>query len=635
MQDYLSRLAQIESSNNPYARNPNSSAKGLYQFIDSTAKQYGITAPFGTPEYTQQEQQAVMRFTEDNRNALRQFLGREPTQGELYLAHQQGVGGAKRILSNPDARAVDLVGEQAINLNAGNPNMTAEQFAQQWTGKFDEPQMTSNEAQLTINGQDQNFALQEPTGRQIQLPDGRVLSLTGQETPEQLQALKEKLRLKYKQEAQPVEQPNKIMENVVRPVGRAGRSFATGLASLADVPATPLKAALLGTGIGAQKLGADSLGQFLINLGQTPSYSEQVKGGIDKLTGGYLKPRGTLEKVQDIGGEIATGAVAPMGALSKVPQALGSNQGAVQTTLKTLAAPETAFKSNRTPVTSEELRALANVQYKVAEKKGGIVVPQAVDNFLNNVTAKVKPKDAVASQLTKDDPAREALDILESAMRGQPMTLDRFQAIDQALTTKIDNFYEFGKLKADGLNLVKIQDELRSLVENVDANSIEGGKEAFDALKEGRKLWSQSARVRDIESVISRAEMSEQPANAIKSGFRTLANNPNRMRGYSAEQKDMIKKIAKEGIAMESLRGIASRLFGIGNAVVNGPAGFVLGKGMEMGARGIRENVMTGRAQNIINNITGYTPSYNPLLTGKGNLGLLGGLSVTIPNGDK
>jgi hypothetical protein len=184
--------------------------------------------------------------------------------------------------------------------------------------------------------------------------------------------------------------------------------------------------------------------------------------------------------VQDIGGEIATGAVAPMGALSKVPQALGSNQGAVQTTLKALVAPETAFKSNRTPITSEELRALANVQYKVAEKKGGIVVPQAVDNFLNNINAKVKPKDAVASQLTKDDPAREALDILEGSMRGQPMTLDRFQAIDQALTTKIDNFYEFGKLKAEGLNLVKIQDELRSLVENVDANSIEGrGKEAF------------------------------------------------------------------------------------------------------------------------------------------------------------
>jgi Transglycosylase SLT domain len=206
MQDYLARLAQIESSNNPLARNSNSSAKGLYQFIDSTAKQYGINAPFGTPEYTQQEQQAVMKFTEDNRNALSQFLGREPTQGELYLAHQQGVGGAKRILSNPNARAVDLVGEQAINQNAGNPDMTAEQFAQQWTGKFDQPQMTSNDAQLTINGQGQNFALQEPQGRQIQLPDGRVLSLTGQESPEQLQALKDKLRTKYKQEAQPTAQ---------------------------------------------------------------------------------------------------------------------------------------------------------------------------------------------------------------------------------------------------------------------------------------------------------------------------------------------------------------------------------------------------------------------------------------------
>ncbi|SPU27851.1 Transglycosylase SLT domain [Candidatus Bartonella washoeensis] len=43
---YLYRVAQIESGGNPNARNPRSSAGGLYQFIDSTAKQYGLQDRF-------------------------------------------------------------------------------------------------------------------------------------------------------------------------------------------------------------------------------------------------------------------------------------------------------------------------------------------------------------------------------------------------------------------------------------------------------------------------------------------------------------------------------------------------------------------------------------------------------------
>ena len=36
----------MESGMNPYARNPASSAKGLFQFTDKTAKAYGLEDPF-------------------------------------------------------------------------------------------------------------------------------------------------------------------------------------------------------------------------------------------------------------------------------------------------------------------------------------------------------------------------------------------------------------------------------------------------------------------------------------------------------------------------------------------------------------------------------------------------------------
>lgn len=158
---YLEKLAQVESGNNPLAKNPKSTAKGRFQFINDTAKQYGITAPLGTPEYQRQETEAVQKFTQDNKAALKENLGREPTAGELYLAHQQGADGAVKLLQNPDALAVDVLGKEKVLNNGGNEKMTATEFAQKWTQKFadiDAQQMQSK----TINLYD---LIDEKTGQ--------------------------------------------------------------------------------------------------------------------------------------------------------------------------------------------------------------------------------------------------------------------------------------------------------------------------------------------------------------------------------------------------------------------------------------------------------------------------------------
>jgi len=137
---YYKRLAEIESSSNPLAQNPNSSAKGLFQFIDDTGAQYGLDQyEFGTPEYTRAEYDAVKKFTADNVGALSNKLGRDLSYGEMYLAHQQGASGANKLLSNPDARAIDLVGADQIKLNGGNQDMSAGEFADIWMSKFDQP----------------------------------------------------------------------------------------------------------------------------------------------------------------------------------------------------------------------------------------------------------------------------------------------------------------------------------------------------------------------------------------------------------------------------------------------------------------------------------------------------------------
>jgi hypothetical protein len=127
----LTMIAGLESGFNPNAQNPNSTAGGLFQFLDKTAAQYGLQNK-ADPE---QSADAAARLLRDNQASLRRSLGREPTPAELYLAHQQGATGAARLLQNPDARAVDVVGERAVTLNGGDPNMTAGQFANMWMQK--------------------------------------------------------------------------------------------------------------------------------------------------------------------------------------------------------------------------------------------------------------------------------------------------------------------------------------------------------------------------------------------------------------------------------------------------------------------------------------------------------------------
>lgn len=125
-------MAGIESSGNPAAYNP-SGAAGLFQFMPTTASAYGLANPYDAAEASD----AAARLPLDNAKVLRRALNREPTAGELYLAHQQGAGGASKILTNPDASAASLVGTKAVTQNGGSAGETAAQFGGRWTGKFD------------------------------------------------------------------------------------------------------------------------------------------------------------------------------------------------------------------------------------------------------------------------------------------------------------------------------------------------------------------------------------------------------------------------------------------------------------------------------------------------------------------
>ena len=141
--EYMLATAKMESNFNPKAGATTSSARGLYQFIDQTwlgtVKEAGAQLGYGkyadaitksgSGGYSVSnpaDRTAIMKLRDDpaaassmaavltqsNSFKLTGKIGRRPTDGELYMAHFMGVGGAAKLISNaednPNASAARL-----------------------------------------------------------------------------------------------------------------------------------------------------------------------------------------------------------------------------------------------------------------------------------------------------------------------------------------------------------------------------------------------------------------------------------------------------------------------------------------------------------------------------------------------
>jgi hypothetical protein len=95
----MRRIAYIESSGNP--KNITGSYKGLFQLSASEFQKYGGGNIFDPRDNARA---AAFKLTEEIRGFLEQY-GRNPTPTEIYLTHQQGIGGVANHLANPNGLA--------------------------------------------------------------------------------------------------------------------------------------------------------------------------------------------------------------------------------------------------------------------------------------------------------------------------------------------------------------------------------------------------------------------------------------------------------------------------------------------------------------------------------------------------
>lgn len=150
---FARRVAMIESGGRPGV--VTGSYMGLFQMSRGEMQKYGGGDPFNPEDNAR----AGLRKMAAERNMLAKSLGRDVSPGEVYLAHQQGVGGATKHLQNPAQLAWRSMAQTAEGIQKGErwarkaiwgnvpdrlkrvfgsvDNITSGDFARMWISKVE------------------------------------------------------------------------------------------------------------------------------------------------------------------------------------------------------------------------------------------------------------------------------------------------------------------------------------------------------------------------------------------------------------------------------------------------------------------------------------------------------------------
>lgn len=282
---------------------------------------------------------------------------------------------------------------------------------------------------------------------------------------------------------------------------------------------------------------------------------------------------------------------------STVPQSMGDYlKSANRPAAEPVAAPQAQPAATEIPRTSAAAKQIASAYYQKADQVGGTLLPDFTNKLIDRAEA-TAPQTNEGQIIAGDSPITALVDRIQG-LRDQPISLQGAQEIDEGLGNLIDK--EFGPkgLTKDGKHLLDLQTTFRNMILDAGPEDTTGGTAGFEALKQGRAAWAQAMKMTDLERILDRAELTDNPATSIRSGIRVLLSNPSRARGYSPEEISALQEAADRGPLGSVLHVFGSRLMPL-VAAGAGSAGGIPGAVMAGGVAHVGTTMLRNAASGM------------------------------------
>jgi hypothetical protein len=277
--------------------------------------------------------------------------------------------------------------------------------------------------------------------------------------------------------------------------------------------------------------------------------------------------------------QLAAGAASPV-AGEVVRQEGGSPGAQLAAELATglaVATPSSVMRSVPTTATADQLRAASRAAYKTAEQAGAVFKPAAFDAFVTNLLPEIKK---AAFDETLHPEVAAVLSRLQKEM-GKPQTLENMEILRRIAKIAAES-QKPSERRMAGI----IEDHLDDFVQNAGPADIMGGNPqiAVPALQQARAMYSKASKSDTIDTLIDRAKLSAPNfsasgmENALRTEFRALAKNERKMRLFTPDEQDAIRKVAMGDFPVNALRALGR--FGSPGVVgtsLSGGMGMVLG----------------------------------------------------------
>jgi hypothetical protein len=264
-----------------------------------------------------------------------------------------------------------------------------------------------------------------------------------------------------------------------------------------------------------------------------------------------------------------------------------------------------------TPKSTEALRLQADVAYQAAKSAGVRFDDTAVNNLATNIRQDLTAIDDIQFNPRLHPRIAVALDEIDAvAASGQPISFSQVEMMRRVANTARRSA-DPDERRLGSIIIDKIDD----FIARPPANAVVAGDDAAAAIAitEARRAWRLKRQGEEIDTLIERATNSASglSAGSLRSQFRTVVNNKNRLRQFDPEVQKLMKDFVrgKGGVAplqalgnlapSTSLRGILAG-GGLGGVAYYGsPVTAATLTATGFGSRALANRMAQTQAQNI------------------------------------